>query len=64
MAADQSFGFQFSVGVRNRRTVDAELASKFAAGRDAVSGAKLAGMHERSQLIAKLHVQGYVAFRL
>jgi hypothetical protein len=64
MAADQSFGFQFSVGVRNRCTVDAELAGKFAARRDAVSGAKLAGMHQRAQLIAKLHVQRYVTFRL
>jgi hypothetical protein len=42
----------------------AEHGGEFAAGRNAVSRAQIAGMDERAQLVAKLDIQRYVALRL
>ena len=64
VALDQALGFEFSVGVCDRRPVNAELAGQFAACGNAVARAKLARMDERAQLIAQLYVQRNVAFGL
>jgi len=44
--------------------VNAQLHGQFAARRDSIAGAKFARMDERAKLIAKLDVEGNVAFRL
>jgi predicted deacetylase len=44
--------------------VNTQLRGEFAARRDAVARAKLAGMDQGAELIAQLDVKGYVAFGL
>jgi hypothetical protein len=44
--------------------MDAELRGQLAAGGDAITGAKVAGVHQRAQLVADLDVERDVAFGL
>jgi hypothetical protein len=44
--------------------VNTELRGELAARRDAVAGAKFAGMDQGAELVAQLDVKGDVAFRL
>src|SRR5262249_43705959 len=64
MALNESFRFEFGVGVRNGCAVNAEHRGELAARWDAVARAQITGMDEGAQLVAKLDVQGNVALRL
>jgi hypothetical protein len=44
VALNQSFGFEFGVGIGNRSSMNAQHCGKFAAGRNAVTGTKVPGM--------------------
>jgi hypothetical protein len=64
MALDKAFGFEFGVGVGDGGAMDAKRESEFAAGRDAVTGTKIAGVDQGTKLVAKLDVEWDVAFGL
>jgi len=64
VSLNQSFRFEFSVGVRHGGAVHAEHSRKLAAGRNAVTGAQIARMNKGPQLIAKLDVQRNVTLWL
>ena len=64
MAANQPFGFELSVSVRDSRAVNAKLHGEFAAGGDAVPGAEIPGVDERAKLVAQLDIERNVTFGL
>jgi len=64
VALDEAFGFEFGVGVGDGGAMDAKRESEFAAGRDAVTGTKIAGVDQGTKLVAKLDVEWDVAFGL
>ncbi len=64
VALDEAFGFEFGVGIGDGGAMDAEGESEFAAGGDAVTGTQIAGMDQGTELVAKLDVEGDVAFGL
>ena len=56
VSLDQSFRFQFGVGIGHGGSVHAEHGRQLAACRDAVARAQITGMHQGAKLIAKLHI--------
>ena len=64
VALDQAFGFEFGVGVGDGGAMNAQHGGELAAGGDAVAGAQIAGVDKSAKLVAKLDVQGNVAFWL
>ena len=61
---DQPFGFEFGIGVRDRRAVHAELTGKLAARGYAIAGAKLARMNQSAQLVAAIARRAEYGFRV
>ena len=61
---DQAFGFKFGVGIGHGGAVHAQVGGQLAAGRDAVASTQFAGMDQRAQLIAQLHIKRDVTFSL
>ena len=64
VALDQTFGFEFGVSVGDGGAMNAQHCGEFAAGGNAVAGAKVTGVDEGTELVAKLDVQRDVAFGL
>jgi hypothetical protein len=64
VALDEAFGFEFGVGVGDGGAVYAEGESEFAAGGDAVTGTQIASVDQGTKLVAKLDIEGDVAFGL
>jgi hypothetical protein len=64
MALDEALGFEFGVGVGDGGAMDAKRESEFTAGGDAVAGAKIASVDQGTKLVAKLDVEGDMAFGL
>ena len=64
VALDEAFGFEFGVGIGDGGAMDAEGESEFAAGGDAVTRTQIARVDQRADLVAKLDIEGNVAFGL
>jgi hypothetical protein len=64
VSLDKAFGLKFGVGVGDGGAMDAEQLREFAAGGNAVAGAKITGVNKGPKLVAKLDVQGNMAFGL
>jgi hypothetical protein len=64
MALDEALGFKFGVGVGDSGAVNAKGKGEFAAGGDAIAGAKIASVDQGTKLVAKLDVEWDVAFGL
>jgi len=64
VAADEPFGFEFGVRVRDGGAVNAQLRGEFAACGNAFSGAQIASVNQGADLIAQLDVERDVAFGL
>jgi len=61
---DEAFGFEFGIGVGDGGAMDAEGKSEFTTGGDAVTGTKIAGVDQGTELVAKLDVKGNMALGL
>ena len=64
VSLDEAFGLEFGVGVGDGGAMNTEHLREFAAGGNAVAGAKVTGMNEGAKLIAELNVERNVAFGL
>jgi hypothetical protein len=64
VAADEAFGFEFGVGVRDGGAVNAQLRGEFAACGNAFSRTQIASVNQGADLIAQLDVERDVAFGL
>jgi len=64
VALDEAFGFEFGVGIGDGGAMDTEGESEFPAGGDAVTGTQIASVDQGTELVAKLDVEGDVAFGL
>ncbi len=64
MALNEALGFKFGVGVGDGGAVNAKGKGEFAAGGDAIAGAKIASVDQGTKLVAKLDVEWDVGFRL
>jgi ABC-type ATPase involved in cell division len=61
---DEALGLEFSVGVGDGGAMNTEHLREFAAGGNAVARPKVTSVNQGAKLIAKLNVEGNVAFRL
>jgi hypothetical protein len=61
---NQPLGFQFRIGVRHGRAVDSQHRCQFPTGWNPVTLPQVTCVNERSELIAELHIERNVAFRL
>jgi len=64
VALDEAFGFEFGVGIGDGGAMNTEGESEFPAGGDAVTGTQIASVDQGTELVAKLDVEGDVAFGL
>ena len=64
VAADQALGFEFGVGVGDGRAVHTELCRELAARGNAFAGTQISPVHQRTDLVAQLHIERHVAFGL
>jgi len=64
VSLDEALGFEFGVGIGDGGAMDAESESEFAASGDAVTGTKIAGVDEGTELIAELDIERNVTFGL
>jgi hypothetical protein len=61
---DETLGFKFGVRVGDGGAMNAEGESEFTAGGDAVTGTQIASVDQGTKLVAKLDIEGDVAFGL
>ena len=64
MALNQAFRLKLGISVGNGGAMNAKEHGQFAARGNAVAGPEVTGMNQGPQLIAKLNVEGDVAFGL